>query len=74
MDRCGAHETFEDFFLESPFGEETATPGEDPIPWICRGVERDGTVRMGAIDLAVDRFVSDVLSDELRDALRKASR
>jgi hypothetical protein len=65
-------EALDDFFLESPFGPDDCSPGEDPVPWICRGVEPDGTVRMGAVDLGVDRFVSDVLSDELRAALRKA--
>ena len=64
-------EAVEDFFLESPFGPDDDEPGEDPVPWICRGIRPDGTVRMGAVDLSVDRFVSDVLNDELRDALRK---
>lgn len=67
-------EAFEDFFLDSPFGDDAGAPGEDPIAWICRDVNPDGTLRMGAIDLSNDRFVSDVLSDELRDALRKVSR
>src|SRR6185436_20248232 len=53
-------EAFEDFFLDSPFGEDAGTPGEDPVAWICRDVNADGTVRMGAIDLSSDRFVSDV--------------
>jgi len=62
-------EPVEDFFLESPFGAEGHDPGEDPIPWICRSVHPDGTLRLGAADLEVDRFVSEVLNDQLRDAI-----
>ena len=64
-------EPVEDFFLESPFGPDDNSEGEDPVPWICRGVGPDGTVKMGAVDLRLDRFVSDVLMDELRAALSK---
>lgn len=63
-------EIVEDFFLESPFGPEDLGSGDDPVPWICRGMGADGTVRLGEVNLEVDRFVSDVLNDELRDALR----
>lgn len=63
-------EIVEDFFLESPFGPDQPS-GEDPTAWICRGLGQDGTVRMGEVNLDVDRFVSDVLNDELRAAFRK---
>ena len=56
-------EPVEEFFLDSPFGEDGAEGGEDPIAWICRGIRADGTVRLGAVDFDVDRFVSDVLHD-----------
>lgn len=62
-------EHIEDFFLDGPFGLAESDEGEDPRAWICRGVRRDGTVRIGAVDLEVDRFVSEVLNDELRDAI-----
>ena len=65
-------ETVEDFFLESPFGADDTAGGGDPVPWICRGVGTDGTLRMGAVDLSVDRFVSDDLSDDLDDQIREA--
>ena len=67
-------EPVEDFFIESPFGSEDRCRGEDPVPWICRGVGSDGTVRLGAVDLEVDRFVSDVLSDDLDEEIRRAIR
>ena len=67
-------EQFEEFFLESPYGEDACATGEDPVPWICRGVDSDGILHIGAIDLRVDRFLSDVLNDELGAALRKACR
>lgn len=54
-------EPVEEFFLNSPFGEEDSGNGEDPVAWICRGVRADGTLRLGAIDFEVDHFVSDVL-------------
>lgn len=54
-------EPVEDFFLDSPFGDE-AGGDEDPVAWICRGVRADGTVRLGAVDFDVDRFASDVLA------------
>lgn len=67
-------ETVEDFFLESPFGADDTARGDDPVPWICRGVNADGTLRIGAVDLSVDRFVSDDLSDDLDDQIREALR
>ena len=67
-------ETVEDFFLESPFGADDTARGGDPIPWICRGVNADGTLRIGEVDLSVDRFVSDDLSDDLDDQIREALR
>jgi hypothetical protein len=67
-------ETVEDFFLESPFGADDTGGGGDPVPWICRGVDTDGTLRIGAVDLSVDRFVSDDLSDDLDDQIREALR
>jgi len=67
-------ETVEDFFLESPFGADDTGGGGDPVPWICRGVNTDGTLRIGAVDLSVDRFVSDDLSDDLDDQIREALR
>ena len=67
-------EPVEDFFIESPFGSEDRCREEDPVPWICRGVGSDGTVRLGAVDLEVDRFVSDVLSDDLDEEIRRAIR
>ena len=60
-------EPVEDFFLDSPFGEDGRPAGRDPIPWICRGVRADGTLRMAAVDLDVDRFVSDVLNEGLEE-------
>ena len=69
-----ADEPVEDFFLESPFGAQDHGNGEDPVAWICRSVRADGTVRLGAVDLEVDRFVSDVLNDQLRDSILKAIR
>lgn len=67
-------EPVEDFFLDSPFGNDDTASGEDPVAWICRGVNADGTLRMGAVDLSVDRFVSDVLSDDLDEQIREALR
>ena len=67
-------EHIEDFFLESPFGVDDESGGEDPVPWICRLVRADGTLRLGTVDLEVDRFVSDVLSDQLDDEIRDAIR
>ena len=67
-------ETVEDFFLESPFGADDRSCGDDPIPWICRGVSTDGTLRMGEVDLSIDRFISDDLSDDLDDQIREALR
>ena len=84
LDRDGAGATWvlvargtepvEDFFLESPFGPDDKADGEDPVPWICRGVGPDGTLLMGAVDLSVDRFASDVHSDDLDDQIREALR
>ena len=67
-------EPVEDFFLESPFGTDDTGHGGDPVPWICRGVDADGTLRIGAVDLSIDRFVSDDLSDDLDDQIREALR
>jgi len=67
-------EPVEDFFLESPFGSDDTASGEDPVPWICRGVNANGTLSIGAVDLSVDRFMSDVLSDDLDDQIREALR
>ena len=68
------NETVEDFFLESPFGADDTGRGGDPVPWICRGVSAEGILRIGAVDLSVDRFVSDDLSDDLDDQIREALR
>lgn len=54
-------EPVEEFFLESPFAAEDEPTSRDPFAWICRGVRADGTLRLGAVDLDIDRFVSDVL-------------
>jgi hypothetical protein len=69
-----ADEPVEDFFLESPFGSQDHDEGEDPVAWICRSVQSDGTVRLGAVDLEVDRFVSEVLNDQLQDAIFQSIR
>ena len=69
-----ADERVEDFFLDSPFGAQDAEEGEDPRAWICRSVRADGTLRMGEVDLGIDRFVSEVLNDQLRDDLLSKGR
>ena len=69
-----ADEPVEDFFLESPFGAGDSAEGEDPVAWICRSVRPDGTVRLGAVNLEVDRFISDVLNDDLSDAILNSIR
>lgn len=70
-------EPVEDFFMDSPFGSddhEQHARGEDPVAWICRGISSDGKVRLGAVDLEVDRFVSDVLSEDLDEQIHRSIR
>lgn len=61
-------ESVDEFFLESPFGGAGRSHNEDPVAWICRGVRPDGRVLLGAVDLAVDLFVSEVLDQDERRA------
>lgn len=60
------NEPLEDFFLLGAFGDEPGARGEDPAAWICRGIGADGTLKMGRVDLDIDRFVSALLRERGR--------